>query len=106
MLAWNSSIWKSQILAVQGAYQTKTTNFTAAGGGAYFLGVNNIEVTLPSSPADGTRIYLIWVGSGCTVIPSGSQKIMGANEGFNLDVYPYSIQLVYISLQNDWRIVE
>jgi len=105
VLAWNGSVWAPQTLgAGPGAYQTQTSNFTAAGGGAYFLGANNVSVTLPSSPADGTRVYLIWAGSGCTVVPSGTQKIMGANEVFNLDVYPFAVQLVYISSQNDWRI--
>ena len=104
VLVWDGSMWVPQTLAGPGSYQTKTANFTAAGGGAYFLNANNVAVTLPASPADGTRVYLIWVGSGCTVIPSGTQKIMGANEVFNLDVYPYAVQLVYIASQNDWRI--
>jgi hypothetical protein len=103
-LVWDGFAWAPQTLAAPGAYQTKTANFTAAGGGAYFLGANNVAVTLPASPADGTRVYLIWVGSGCTVVPSGTQKIMGANEVFYFDVYPYAVQLVYISSENDWRI--
>jgi len=101
---WNDSVWTPQILNISGNYQIKIANFTATGGCTYFLGANNIEVTLPSFPVDKTRICLIWIGSGCTIVPFDSQKIMGANEVFNLDVYPYSIQLVYISSQNDWRI--
>lgn len=85
------------------SWMTKTANFTAASGGAYYVTTNAVVCTLPTG-ATSDRIFFIsglTAGQSFTINPAGGQTIMGTST-LVVDVLYGSLTLICIS--GDWRL--
>jgi len=85
-----------------------TTNTTMTPQYGYFVNTGSaaITMTLPSSPAAGTRIRIVdyarnFGTNACTVSRNG-QNIMGVAENLTLDVNEINLELVYITGTGWW----
>jgi hypothetical protein len=88
-------------------YVEATTNITAIAGKKYIIDTSStVTITLPSLPSFGDEVKLIDgtgnAGTNNITINRNSNKILGVDSDFTLDVDRAAIDLVYYNVTQGW----
>jgi len=99
-------------LSIAADWESKSANFTAAGGKAYFCDTSSgaIDVTLPASPAQKDTIrFLDVAGSFDTndlTILAGSHKIQGVAANLDVATERAGFQIIYYDATQGWLLTD
>jgi len=85
----------------------QVADFTAEANRHYALAADNIDVTLPASPIDGTFVGIHSFGTraGCTLLRNG-ETIETLAEDLTIDSSRFAFLVVYSATEDTWFITE